>query len=199
MIKKGMLMVISGPSGAGKGTLFKRLLSEDSSFRFSVSYTTRKPRPTEIEGVDYKYVSEEEFGEMVRSGGFLEYASVHGHHYGTPRREVEGYINAGENVLLDIDPQGARNVMAAMPDCVTVFILPPSYKELRRRLHTRNTEDPAEIERRLGNARGEIEQMHLYQYVLVNDTVEQAYEELKNIAEAEKHRSTRYFPEIPEE
>lgn len=197
--RKGMLLVISGPSGAGKGTLYNRLLREDGSMTFSVSYATRAPRPGEVDGRDYHFVTEAEFDRMVAQNGFLEYATVHAHRYGTPIQPVLDALEKGENMMLDIDPQGAMRVMDKMPGCVSVFILPPSYKELRRRLVTRNTENPAEIERRLGNARGEVAQMNRYTYLVVNDDADAAYEQLRCIVSAEKSRSARYFPVVEEE
>lgn len=195
-VRKGMLLVISGPSGAGKGTLYSRLLHDDPSMTFSVSYATRSPRPGEVDGRDYYFVDEQKFERMVAQDGFLEYAAVHGHHYGTPREPVVAALAEGRNVMLDIDPQGALQVMERMPGCVSVFILPPSFAELRRRLEGRHTEKQEEIERRLGNARGEVAQMNRYQYLLINDDVDVAYEKLKDIVSAEKQRSVRYFPEM---
>lgn len=197
--RKGMLLVVSGASGTGKGTLVDRLLREDPSFDFSVSATTRSPRPDEVEGVHYHFITDAQYDELLAQNAFLEHAAVHGHRYGTLKREVYESIDAGRNIILDIDSQGAFNVMAAAPECVSVFILPPSYAELRRRLRTRNTEDPVEIDRRFRNARTEIPLMHRYQYIIVNDNLERAYAQLRAIAEAEKQRSTRYFPIVPEE
>ena len=180
-VRKGMLLVISGPSGAGKGTLYGKLLRDDPTMTFSVSYATRSPRPGEVDGRDYYFVDEEKFQRMVAEDGFLEYAAVHGHHYGTPRQPVMEALANGQNVMLDI---------------VSVFILPPSFAELRRRLEGRHTEQREEIERRLHNARGEVAQMNRYQYLLINDDVDAAYETLKDIVSAEKQRSVRYFPEM---
>ena len=198
MTRKGMLLVIAGPSGAGKGTLYGRLLAADDSMTFSVSYATRAPRPGEVEGKDYHFVSEETFQQMVDQDGFLEYAAVHGHHYGTPRQPVIDALETGRSVMLDIDPQGALQVMEKMPDCVSVFILPPSFAELRRRLEGRGTETQEEIERRLRNARGEVALMGRYQYLVINDRVEEAYRTLQGIVDAEKQRSSRFFPVVGE-
>ena len=199
VLRKGMLLVISGPSGTGKGTLAQRLLKGDPSFQFSVSATTRVRRSNETEGVHYHFISDERFDQLLAEDAFLEHAVVHGHRYGTLKSQVYESISRGENILLDIDPQGARKVMDKEKDCVTVFILPPSYKALEVRLHTRNTDDPAEIRRRLGNARGEIEQLSRYQYAVVNDELDLAYEQLYSIVTAEKQRTIRFFPTVPEE
>ena len=197
-IRKGMLLVISGPSGAGKGTLVAKLLDQDPSFAFSVSVTTRGRRENEIEDVHYHFISEAEYDKLLSEDAFLEHASVHGHRYGTLKSEVYERMEKGQNVLLDIDPQGARAVMEKEKDCVSVFILPPSYHDLKVRLHTRNTENEEEIQRRLNNARGEIAQMNKYRYLVVNDDLELAYEQLVSIVRAEKQNSVRYFPEIEE-
>jgi len=194
--RKGMLIVVSGPSGTGKGTICEKLLAEDPSLTFSVSATTRYRRETEIDGVHYHFISEEQCDQLLREDAFLEHATVHGHRYGTLKSQVEELMEKGLNVVLDIDPQGAKEVMRQRPDCVSIFILPPSYAALRVRLHTRNTDDPKEIERRLGNAKGEIDQMHRYQYAVVNDDLELAYQQVSSIIAAEKQRTTRYFPVI---
>ena len=196
--RKGMLLVISGPSGAGKGTLVDKLLEKDPSFCFSVSVTTRRRRENEIDDVHYHFISEEEYDKLLAEDAFIEHACVHGHRYGTLKSEVYDRREKGQNVLLDIDPQGAREVMSKEKDCVSVFILPPSYHDLKVRLHTRNTENEEEIQRRLNNARGEIRQMDRYRYLVVNDNLELAFEQLSAIVRAEKQNTVRYFPEIEE-
>ncbi|MBQ8160596.1 MAG: guanylate kinase [Clostridia bacterium] len=197
-VQKGMLIIVSGPSGVGKGTLVSRLLEEDKTCCFSVSCTTRNPREGEIPDVHYHYISREEFDRRVQLDAFLEHATVHGNSYGTLKSEVEAMIQDGKNVVLDIDPQGARMVKGQRPDAVSIFILPPSFTELRKRLEGRHTETPEEVERRFHNARGEIAQMHLYDYLIINDQLDEAYELLRSIVEAEKHRSAHYCPVIPE-
>ena len=194
--RTGMLLIISGPSGTGKGTLVKKLMDSDPTFRFSCSVTTRKPREGEIEGVHYHFVSDEEYERLVQNGEFLEHATVHGHHYGTLRKPVEEMMAQGYHVLLDIDPQGAISVMENAREYVSVFILPPSFEDLRIRLHTRNTDDPVEIERRLRNARGEVKKIERYQYAVINDNLELAFSQLQAIVSAEKQRTSRFHPHI---
>ena len=194
--RKGMLLVISGPSGAGKGTLVAKLLEKDPSFCFSVSVTTRSRRENEIEDVHYHFISDEEYDKLLAEDAFIEHASVHGHRYGTLKSEVYDRMERGQNVLLDIDPQGAREVMRKEKDCVSVCILPPSYHDLKVRLHSRNTENEEEIQRRLNNARGEIAQIDKYRYLIVNDNLELAFDQLVAIVRAEKQNTIRYFPEI---
>lgn len=196
--RTGMLLIISGPSGTGKGTLVKKLMENDPTFRFSCSVTTRKPRVGEIEGVHYYFVSDEEYDRLLSENAFLEHATVHGHRYGTLRKPVEEMMQQGDNVLLDIDPQGAISVMENASDYVSVFILPPSFEDLRVRLHTRNTDDPVEIERRLNNARGEVTKVDRYQYSVVNDDLELAFSQLQSIVNAEKLRTKRCKITIPE-
>ena len=194
--RKSMLIVISGPSGVGKGTIYSQLLKNDHSLTFSVSVTTRAPRQGEREGLDYFFISQGEYDRLLSEDAFLEHATVHGNSYGTLKSQVEAKLAGGWSVVLDIDPQGARNVMRIWPDCVSIFLLPPSYEELRKRLYGRNTDHPEVIERRLSNARGEIEQANLYQYNVVNDDVNLAYQRVAAIIEAEKLRTTRYCPAV---
>ncbi len=196
--RKGMLLVLSGPAGAGKGTLGKALLESDDSFYFSISATTRKCRHTETPDVDYHFLTETEFDELNAQGEFLETAIVHGNKYGTLKQPIIDKIEKGINVLLDIDSQGAQSVIAAYPDCVSVFILPPSYEILEERLHTRNTEDPAEIAKRMANGKKEVQTLHLYDYVIVNDIKEQAFQNLLNIVRAERQRTNRFLPRLTE-
>ena len=196
--RTGMLLIISGPSGTGKGTLVKKLMDNDPTFRFSCSVTTRKPRTGEIDGVHYHFVSVEEYEKLVAENAFLEYATVHGNHYGTLRKPVEEMMARGDNVLLDIDPQGAISVMENAADYVSVFILPPSFEDLRVRLHTRNTDDPVEIERRLKNARGEVQKVDRYQYAVVNDDLDLAFCQLQSIVNVEKLRTKRCKTTITE-
>lgn len=197
-MRKGILMVISGPAGAGKGSLAELLLARDGGFAFSVSATTRAPRPAEKDGVHYYFLTEEEFSHMESAGDFLETATVHGHRYGTPLKPVMQMLDEGRDLLLDIDSQGAISVMSKLADCVTVFILPPSFAELERRLRARNTECEADILRRLRNARGEIDQLGRYRYALINDHLEDAYDKLQAIVAAERQSTVRYHPRIPE-
>ena len=198
-IRKGMLLVISGPSGTGKGTLIEKLMKEDPSLVFSVSATTRAPRPGEIDGVHYHFVSNEKYDELVAEGAFVEYATVHGNRYGTLRSEVYARLERGENVVLDIDVQGALNVIASEKEKVSIFILPPSMKELRARLTGRGTETEEAVERRLANAVWEISQKDHYEYKVINDNLEECARTLQAIIKAEKHSSAYYSVEVPEE
>jgi len=197
--RNGMLLVISGPSGTGKGTLIKLLMEQDPSLVFSVSATTRAPREGEIDGVHYHFVSDEKYDQLVAEGAFVEYANVHGKRYGTLRSEVYGRLEKGENVVLDIDVQGALNVIANEKEKVSIFLLPPSMKELRRRLTDRGTETPEQIETRLHNAIWEITQKDHYEYKVINDDMNECLRVLQAIIEAEKHASAHYSVEVPEE
>ena len=195
-VRKGMLLVISGPSGTGKGTLIERLMKEDPTLVFSVSATTRAPRPGEIDGVHYHFVTNERYDELVAENAFVEYANVHGNRYGTLRSEVYERLERGENVVLDIDVQGALNVIASEKEKVSIFILPPSMQELRARLTGRGTETEEAVERRLHNAVWEISQKDKYQYKVINDDLESCLHTLQAIIEAEKHSSIYYSVDI---
>lgn len=199
--EKGMLLIVSGPSGVGKGTLVEILLKYDLNFELSCSATNRAPRPGEIDGKHYHFITDEAFDRMVAENEFLEHATVHGNRYGTPRKPVEELLEQGKSVVLEIDPQGAIAVMdnPEVGDYVSIFILPPSYAELRRRLTARKTETPDVIERRMNNARAEIAQLGRYQYAIVNDTIGPAFDEFLQIIKAEKHKTLRHMPEVPEE
>ena len=195
----GMLLVVSGPSGVGKGTIVKRIMENDPSIVFSVSATTRAPREGEVNHRDYHFVTEAEYDELVAQDAFLEHAEVHGHRYGTLKSEVEKRITDGQNVLLDIDTQGALQVMEKAPGAVSVFILPPSFQELERRLRGRQTETEADILRRLANARAEVKLLPRYTYALVNDDLDQACRTMEHIVKAEKQRTTRLEISLDEE
>lgn len=166
------LAVIAGPTAVGKGTVVRHLLAEHPEFKLSVSATTRSPRPGEIDGVDYFFWAQERFDEAIANKELLEYATVHGlNRYGTPRKPVEEALARGENVVLEIDIQGAKQVKAAMPQAITIFIQPPSWEELVRRLSTRGTEDAAEQEKRLTTAKVELASANDFDYQVVNDEV----------------------------
>ena len=188
---RGTLFVISSPSGGGKGTLIKRLLSTVSGISYSVSWTTRAPRPGETDGVNYHFVSPEKFARMRGEGGFLESAVVHGNYYGTARRVVEQEMAEGRDIILEIDVQGAAAVRRLMTNAVGIFILPPSFEVLRQRLSARQTEDPEELALRLRNARGEVERYREFDYVVVNDEAERAAAQLASIVYAERARRER--------
>jgi guanylate kinase len=174
----GRLIVITGPSGVGKGTLIRRLLQEVPGLELSVSATTRPPRPGERDGVDYHFMSAEDFDRLAGDGELLEHATYSGHSYGTPRAEVEPRLERGTSVVLEIEVQGARQVREAMPEAIQVFIAPPSPDALRERLVARATDRPEEIERRLAAAREELAARPEFGHVIENDDLDRAAEEL---------------------
>jgi len=188
----GFLMVIvSSPSGAGKSTLCSMLREEFPALRFSVSHTTRTPRPNESDGREYHFVKRATFEHMVAQGAFAEWAWVHGHLYGTSLAEIDEARNNGAEILFDIDYQGARQIKAHIPGAVSIFILPPSLAELERRLRGRGTEDEETTLRRLHNAQGELEHYDFFDYVVVNNDLDTAYAQLKSITLAERCKRER--------
>ena len=184
-MSKGTLFIVSGPSGCGKGTVLAEILKQDNAY-YSVSATTRAPRPGEINGVNYHFLSKDEFERLIENGGMLEYANYCGNYYGTPKKPVEDMLTEGKNVILEIEVQGALKVMEKCPEAVSVFILPPSLKELRRRLHKRGTETEEVIEKRIGEAAGEIRKAVNYDYVMINGELEIAVSDLLSIINSQK-------------
>lgn len=188
-MRKGLLILISGPSGTGKGTVCDLLRQKHPEISYSISATTRQPRPGEHDGVNYYFYTKEKFQEMIDQGQLLEWAEVYGNFYGTPKQKVLDRLEAGEDILLEIDTQGALNVMKVMPEGLFIFLLPPSLEELAARLKGRGTETEESLHRRLGAAVDEIKLATKYRYVVVNDKVEDAQETIAKIIEAEHHRS----------
>ncbi|QEY34030.1 guanylate kinase [Caproiciproducens galactitolivorans] len=191
MKSKGLLIVFSGPSGVGKDTVLKHLLEKDPNIRLSVSATTRPPREGEIDGKDYYFLTKEKFQEMAENGEMLESAGYCGNFYGTPKKPIEKWLSEGLDVVLEIEVQGGAQVQSKCPDCVGIFILPPSLKVLENRLRNRRTDSDDVIQKRLMVARDEILQAVHYDYAVINDTVEQAAEEIIHILHAEKHKVQR--------
>ena len=173
--------MIAAPSGAGKTSLVRALMEREPALRFSISYTTRRQRPTEVHGRDYFFVAKEEFERMVSSGEFLEHATVFDNSYGTAKQQVEQSLAGGQDLILEIDWQGARQIRAAMPECVSIFILPPSRAELERRLRGRATDAEDVIRRRLDDAAADMTHWSEFDYVVVNDDFERALLELRDI------------------
>lgn len=190
--KRGILVVLSGPSGTGKGTVCTTVRdSAEITAEYSISATTRSPRQGEQHGREYFFFSREEFMALRDQDGFLEWAQVYDNFYGTPRQYVEDVLNSGRDCILEIDPQGALQVRKAAPEAVLIFIAPPSLEELRNRLSGRGTESAEEVEKRLSCAQEEMSYMPQYDYIIINDTVENAAAKMKAILVAEKCRSSR--------
>lgn len=191
-MSKGFLLVVSGPSGSGKGTVCKKLLERNEDLIFSISATTRKPRVGEVDGVNYFFINKNKFNKMVDNGEFLEYANVHNHHYGTPKNFVLNEIEKGNIVILEIDVQGALQIKKVYPEGVFVFLLPPSMEELKNRIVKRGTESEKDINIRLRNAFEELKFLDEYDYFVVNDEVLDAVEKIEAIIKAEKLKVKRY-------
>lgn len=191
-MKKGLLIVVSGPAGSGKGTVNAKLL-ETGDFVFSVSATTRAPRPGERDGVNYYYISQEEFRRRIDAGEMLEYTQYCGNYYGTPLREAEAVMESGKNLILEIEVEGAMNVKAKYPDAVLILLLPPDFSTQEARLRGRGTETENKICERLAQTRKEAEQFHKYDYIVYNydGRIDEAVENMLSIVRAEQHRSLR--------
>lgn len=196
---KGRLLVVSGPSGAGKGSISKRIVEEVEDLIYSISMTTRAPRPDEIEGKNYFFVTHEEFEETIKGNGFLEYAKVYGEYYGTPRAKVMQYLEEGKDVVLEIDIQGAMNIRKSYPKGVLIFILPPSMLELRKRITGRGSETKSDIELRMGEALKEIAYIDKYDYCVVNGDLDEAVSRVKAIIIAEHSRVEEDIYELIQE
>jgi len=193
--KKGLILVISAPSGAGKTTLCKRLLQASSSFISSVSFTTRRPRKNEIEGVDYYFVSQKEFQKMIEKRRFIEWTEVHGRLYGTSVKLLDQAIKEEKDVLLEVDVTGGAEIKKNYPQAVLIFLLPPSWQELEKRLANRRTEDEEKLARRIKQAKREIKYAPHYDYFIVNDDINRALEDLLAIIQAERCRMDRVAEE----
>ncbi|WP_297136726.1 guanylate kinase [Terrisporobacter sp.] len=196
--KKGLLLVVSGPSGAGKGTICKVLMNRNNDLKLSVSATTRQPRNGEVEGENYYFLTHEKFNDMISKNEFLEYAQTYSNFYGTPKGPVMESLEKGQDVVLEIEMQGARQVKQIYPEAILIFVLPPSLNELENRLSSRGTETKEQMQERLSCAFEEIKQIKDYNYFIFNETnreVEAALE-IEHIISAEKNKSARYEEEI---
>lgn len=196
MMNKGLLIVISGPSGAGKGTLCKKLLQRNSELCLSVSATTREPRAGEVDGVNYFFTSKDKFEEMINNNEFLEWAKVYDNYYGTPKKYVEDMLNQGKDVILEIDIQGALKVKESCSEGVFIFILPPTMEELKNRIKKRGSETEESLVKRFTAAYKEINYVSKYNYVVINDVLEEGVKKLESIIIAEKCRVDRYKDRI---
>lgn len=190
-MEKGLLVVISGPSGAGKGSICKKLIENSTDLEVSVSATTRQPRLGEIDGVNYYFISKREFKERIDSNDFLEYACVYENYYGTPKSNIINKLNSGKSVILEIDIQGALNVKKSNEDAVFIFILPPSIEELKNRIVSRGTDSEEVINKRMNCTKDELSFATEYDYVVVNDDLEKATEKVRKIIDVEKSKANR--------
>ena len=183
---RGKLFILSGPSGVGKGTIREEIMKDNSlNLAYSISMTTRKPREGEVNGLQYYFVDEKTFKQNIEDGQFLEYAKFVGNYYGTPKKVVDDILNSGKNILLEIEVQGAKQVMAKCPDAVTIFMVPPSIEELEKRIRGRRSEPEEIVQQRLTKAKSEMKLVKNYQHVVENDTVENATKQILNIIKKE--------------
>jgi guanylate kinase len=193
---RGILFVVSSPSGGGKGTLVQRVRKTVQNLSYSVSYTTRTPRQGEVDGREYCFVPEAQFDEMIAANAFLEWAHVHGKRYGTGKAQIAREIAQGKDIILEVDVQGAESVRRLIADAVSIFILPPSFEILRRRLVARGTDTSAELELRLRNAPAELKHYASFEYIIINDEAERAAAQLASIIYAERARLSRQEPYV---
>jgi guanylate kinase len=194
--RKGLLIVVTGPSAVGKGTICQALLAENPGIQFSVSCTTRKARPGEVNGVEYFFLTQEEFKAKIDAGEFLEWAEVYGNYYGTLKSYVDEVREAGKDIILDIDRVGARSVRETYPDAVWVYVIPPSMEALRQRIVARGGDSPEAVARRLAEAPKWIEEGLSYDYVIINDDLHRAVQQLRSIIEAERFKMDRYGADL---
>lgn len=187
----GLLIVMTGPSGSGKSTILKAVMAQDARLALSVSHTTRPPRPGERDGVEYHFVDDATFDQMVADDAFAEHAGVHAKRYGTSKAEIARLRGAGRDIVFDIDVQGAAQLRASYPEAVSVFILPPTMAALEERLRGRKTESEEQVQIRLQNARAEIARADTYDYLIVNDAVDEAVDDFLAVIHAERRRGTR--------
>jgi len=192
-MSKGILFVLSGPSGVGKGTVLEALMENFKEVEYSVSATTRERRPGEIDGEDYFFISEERFKELKKNDKFIESAKVHNNYYGTPKKYVDRTLAEGKDIILEIDIQGAKQVKEKYPNAVFIFLKPPSIEELKNRLQKRNTENDKTKKVRLKNAKTEIQEISEYDYTILNDEVENAVSELKRVILKEQNKKGSWF------